>query len=89
MKGKPWAGITFATRHPPQNEEVQKLQGDTMAAAKSMGVVRAAMVVESALAAMMVRRLTQQNHLDVARIFTDEAEARAWIAELDLSRHVT
>ena len=81
MKSAPWAGLSFASRHPPQSAEVQRLQGDTMAVAKSYGCARAAMVAESALAAMMVRRLTQENHMDIARVFTDEREARAWLAE--------
>jgi hypothetical protein len=81
MKTAPWAGLSFATRHPPQSAEVQRLQGDTMAVARSYGCVRAAMIAESALAAMMIRRLTQENHMDVARVFTTEREARAWLAE--------
>jgi serine/threonine-protein kinase len=84
MKGAPWAGLSFASRHPPQSPEVQQYQSDTMAVAKSFGLVRAAMVADSALSAMMVRRLTQQSQMDVARVFTSEREARAWLAELRL-----
>ncbi|HEY2365098.1 MAG TPA: hypothetical protein VGH87_01885, partial [Polyangiaceae bacterium] len=81
MKSAPWAGLSFATRHPPQSAEVQQLQGDTMTVAKSYGCARAAMIAESALAGMMIRRLTQENHMDIARVFTSEREARAWLAE--------
>jgi len=84
MKGSPWAGISFATRHPPQSAEVQKLQGDTMAIAKSYGCVGAAVVAESALAAMNMRRLTHESHMDIARVFTDEREARVWVTGLGL-----
>ena len=83
LRGEPWLSLSIATKHPPQSPEVQAFQGETLAVAKTYGLVRAAMVAESALAAMMIRRLTQEAHLDVARIFTSEVDARTWLAELE------
>jgi len=46
--------------------------------------VGAAVVAESALAAMNMRRLTHESHMDIARVFTDEREARVWVTGLGL-----
>ena len=78
--GGPWVALGGGA-HPPQSPEVQALESESMAAGMALGMARIAFVQPSALAKMMVRRLTAEIKMPNARFFNDEAEAREWLAE--------
>ena len=82
MSGAPWVALAFGTRHPPQRPEVQAIEGETMGSAASFGMQRTAFVIDSALAKLMAKRLAVEHQMPNTRFFTDEAEARAWLGEL-------
>jgi serine/threonine-protein kinase len=83
MGTAPWTVISLSQRNPPQKAEVQEIRREVMRKSLSVGVVRSAIVVDSAIGQMQIRRLwTEVGALDTTRFFTDEAEARAWLAEV-------
>jgi hypothetical protein len=82
MEGRPWVVLSQSRRYLPQKEDVQAVHGEVMGVAKKHGLVRVAFLVDTALSQMQIRRLFEEAgsppHL---RFFTDESEARRFLAE--------
>jgi serine/threonine-protein kinase len=85
MSSKPWTVISLSRRNPPQRPEVQELRREVMRRSLSVGIRRNAIVLDSAIGTMQIRRLwTESGAGETVRFFTDEAEARAWLAEVKI-----
>jgi hypothetical protein len=87
MDGAPYAMLVDARRCPPQSGEVEGAHRETIAVGLRRGLARIAVVTaEGAQAQTHARRLFAEAaappHL---RFFADEAEARAWLADLPRS----
>jgi hypothetical protein len=78
----PWFALSQSRKYVPQRDDIQEIHKQCIAAGLSQGLTRIAVLLDSALGQMQIRRLFEEAgsppHL---RFFTDEAEARAWLAE--------
>ena len=78
----PWYAISQSRKYLPPKDEVQAIHKECMGAGLSRGLSRIAVLVDTAISQLQIRRLFEEAgsppHL---RFFTDEAAARAWLAE--------
>ena len=80
LLSKPWYVLANVADFPPQKDEVNELVGQTMNFAKMNGMVRAANLInQSALAQMLITRLSTDTKLADFAFFSSEAEAVAWL----------
>jgi serine/threonine-protein kinase len=76
---RPWVALSDSTRWVPQRAEVQEVHKQAMALAPSFGFTKAAILVNSALSQMQIRRLFEEAKNPAIRFFQDERDALAWI----------
>ena len=79
--GGGWCVLADISKYPPQKAEVQKYHAELMDRAPRLGCVRAANLVDNALSAMQIRRLSEQSGLPDFSFFRSEADALRWLAE--------
>ncbi len=83
MGATPFVCLSQSRRYLPQKEDVQAIHREVMGIALRSGLVRVAVLVDTALSQMQIRRLFEEAgsppHL---RFFTDEAAANAWLDEV-------
>src|SRR6516162_1568403 len=76
----PWDILSNARRYLPQKDEIQAIHKETMAAAR--GLSRVAALVDAAVSQMQIRRMfIEAGSPPNLRFFTDEDDAREWLAE--------
>jgi serine/threonine-protein kinase len=80
LEGAPWVGLASHVRMPPQSDAVRAIQRETMTMGWRAGMTRAAVLVTSAVGRLQVKRITGESGAPM-RLFSDEREARAWLAE--------
>jgi hypothetical protein len=80
FKGRDWAIIADSSRFGPQSQEVARLRGETMAAARSLGCGKIASIGSSVVHAMQFKRISEESHVG-SGVFGDEKAALGWIHE--------
>jgi serine/threonine-protein kinase len=85
MRGRPWVALSNARKYPPQKADVQAIHSEAIGRAFTFGLVRVAVLVDTALSQMQIRRLFEEAGSPPNLRFTsDEAEANAFLAEAKL-----
>lgn len=83
LRGGSWAVLSDRRKMKPQRDEVLELMSEIMTHATSHGRTHAAVIVDSSIAGMQMRRLANETHANQKQ-FTDELSARAWLKTLGL-----
>jgi hypothetical protein len=85
MAGGTFVVFVWSRRNMPQKDDVQSVRREMMRLGREKGALRSAVLVDSALSQMQIRRLFEEAGvpLDILRFFTDETEARTWLAEVE------
>ncbi len=82
LRGRPWSLLSDRRLSHAQPDEVQAIIVEVMTRATALGRVKAAVLVEDAVARLQMRRLAAEaSNAFVQRVFADEEEAMAWLAE--------
>ncbi len=83
-----WMVLADISKYPPQKPEVQKFHAELMSKAPALGCVRAANLVDNAVSALQIRRLSEESGLPDFSFFRSEAEALKWLGEAERSSGV-
>ena len=79
LDGQPWDILTDGSSFLPQRPEVGRCIGELMALAPSMGMRRAANVVNRSLDEIQLKLLAAQNKMANIAFFRTLADARGWL----------
>lgn len=80
-KSGPWCVLADISKYPAQKPDVQRCHADTMVAGPTLGMKRAANLVDNTLSQMQIRRLSQESGIPAFSFFQDEATALKWLAD--------
>jgi hypothetical protein len=80
FKGREWGIIADSSRFGAQSQEVARLRGETMAAARSLGCGKIASIGSSVVHAMQFKRISEESHVG-SGVFADEKSALEWVHE--------
>jgi hypothetical protein len=80
LRGRPFVVLSDGRGSPIQSEAVATVRLGLMKLATEWGMTRVAFVVSTTLAKLRLKHLARESGVREWEAFTDEAEARAWLA---------
>jgi hypothetical protein len=81
LRGAPFRVLSDSRGSPIQSREVALFRGRMMAMAASWGMRRVAFLASSTLSKLQLKHLARDSGAQEVEAFTNEAAARAWLAQ--------